>query len=498
MHIIEPGRKLPPGHEVLPLGKGIPGVQLILRNPAGDLCGVGELGEIHFRSPHLAAGYLNDPSQSAERFGVPETPGSPRTYRTGDLGRYLPDGSVVFAGRSDRQVKLRGFRVEPAEVEAALVDHPEIGEAIVVLREDMPGGPGLAAYIVPGVPEDLRLFLRNRLPDHMIPAAFFGLVRLPLTPNGKLDTGALPSERPAGISQNGESGEPRDVFERGVAETLEDLLEVRSVGRDAHFFELGGHSLLAIRLFARLEQRFGRRLPLATLFRHPTVAGLAAVLRGEENGVVDTLVPIRDEGTGTPFFCVHGFGGGVLGYAELAGRLGDGQLFYGLQAHGMDGEDEPDMDVATMAARYIEAVRRVQPEGPYRLGGYCYGGVVAYEMARQLQEQGQETEIVAIFEGYAPRRGSRRERIWSSPGLIRQYIRNLPYWWKDFVTLGLRGMWARTGRVMRMARRRLLRRMGREIPVNLRSIIDEDTAHIPEIHRRLMEIHFVAVRPAIG
>jgi thioesterase domain-containing protein/acyl carrier protein len=278
-----------------------------------------------------------------------------------------------------------------------------------------------------------------------------------------------------------------------VAETLEDLLEVRSVGRDSHFFELGGHSLLAIRLFARLEQRFGRRLPLATLFRHPTVAGLAAVLRGEENGVVDTLVPIRDGGTGTPFFCVHGFGGGVLGYAELAGRLGDGQLFYGLQAHGMDGEDEPDMDVATMAARYIEAVRRVQPEGPYRLGGYCYGGVVAYEMARQLQEQGQETEIVAIFEGYAPRRGSRRERIWSSPGLIRQYIRNLPYWWKDFVTLGLRGMWARTGRVMRMARRRLLRRMGREIPVNLRSIIDEDTAHIPEIHRRLMEIHVRAM-----
>jgi non-ribosomal peptide synthetase component F len=158
MHIIEPGRKLPPGHEVLPLGKGIPGVQLILRNPAGDLCGVGELGEIHFRSGHLAAGYLNDPSQSAERFGVPETPGSPRTYRTGDLGRYLPDGSVVFAGRSDRQVKLRGFRVEPAEVEAALVDHPEIGEAVVLLREDLPGGPGLAAYIVPQVPTCKRPF----------------------------------------------------------------------------------------------------------------------------------------------------------------------------------------------------------------------------------------------------------------------------------------------------------------------------------------------------
>ncbi len=273
--------------EVLPLGRGIPDVQLLVLAPAGELAGIGELGEIAVRSPHLALGYLDDPEQTAARFVVnpwrPDDP-SDRCYRTGDLGRYRPDGEVEFAGRADHQVKIRGFRIELGEIEAALGRHPAVREAVVIAREDggREGERYLAAYVVaaPGAPApaaaELRAHLAARLPDYMVPAAFVPLDALPLTPNRKLDRRALPApERsPAG----GRDAAPRSPAEEAAVEAFRDVLGLPEVGVHDHFFECGGHSLLATRVVARLGRVFGVELPLAALFGAPTPAGLAAAV----------------------------------------------------------------------------------------------------------------------------------------------------------------------------------------------------------------------------
>ncbi|HLL46924.1 MAG TPA: AMP-binding protein, partial [Longimicrobiaceae bacterium] len=266
--------------EPLPLGRGIPGVQLLVLNSARRLAGVGELGEIHVRTPHLARGYLDDPVLTAERFVRNPFTGreDDRVYRTGDLGRYRPDGDVEPLGRADQQVKIRGFRIEPGEIEAVLREHPAVRRALVVAREDVPGEKRLVAYLVPegeapAVPELLRS-LRERLPPYMVPSSFVALDAFPLTPNGKLDRRALPappSVRPAEDAYVA----PRGPVEEVLAATWAEVLGVERVGAYDHFFELGGHSLAAMRLLARMRGVLGVELLLRAVFEAPTVAGLA-------------------------------------------------------------------------------------------------------------------------------------------------------------------------------------------------------------------------------
>ncbi len=384
------------------------------RGVAGELC-LGGVG--------VARGYLGRPERTAERF-VPDALGSEpgaRLYRTGDRARWRADGELEFLGRYDHQVKVRGFRIEPGEIELALARHSGVREAAVVVREERDGDRRLAAWVVGTAPaSELREHLRRTLPAHMVPAAFGALARLPLTPNGKVDRRALERLAAAPLAAAGAAA-PRDRLELELVQIYEETLGVAPVGIDDDFFALGGHSLLAVRLLARVRRRCGRELPLSLLFRSATVAALARHLRREAAAPDDAvLVPLETRGAGLPFFCVHPVGGSVFCYLDLARQLGPGFPFFGLQA-APNGDGAP--TIAAMAAHYLEAVRSVQPAGPYRLGGWSMGGLVAFEMARQLAGRGERVDLVALFDSVHPA-GAGRER--SGPlARVRSFAREL-------------------------------------------------------------------------
>ena len=395
--------------EALPLGKGIRDVQLLVLDRRRQLCGVGELGEVYLRSPHLARGYLGDEQLTRERFIVNPLTRSPRDrlYRTGDLGRYLPGGNVEHVGRADRQVKIRGFRIELAEIETALAEHSQVREAAVIARLDPAGEKRLVAYVVGNASESvslssraLRDFLSVRLPAYMAPAAFVFLDALPLTPNGKLDRGALPAPDQHSRPSSNDASAPRSVTEQALIELWQEILGCGTINVDDNFFELGGHSLLAVRLFARIEKRFGRRLPLATLFQSSTVKQLAAALDQNSSSSSSSLVAIQPSGTRRPFFCVHAVGGNVLEYYDLARHLGPDQPFYGLQSFGLVAPNQTHARIEDMAAHYVKEIREVQPSGPYFIGGRSLGGIIAYETARQLRGAGQDVALLALFDSY--------------------------------------------------------------------------------------------------
>jgi hypothetical protein len=267
----------------VPIGEGIESVQLLVVNAAGKLAGVGELGEIHVRTPYLARGYLGDDVQTGRRFLADPFAASSdaRVYRTGDLARYRPDGAVEYFGREDHQVKLRGFRIELEEVEGALCQHDDVARAAVVVREDVPGQKQLVAYVVPTPGREaergrLERFLADRLPNHMVPSVFVTLEALPLTPNGKVDARALPL--PGARLALGADANPRNAVEQVLAELWGEVLGCGQVGIFDNFFDLGGHSLLATQLVSRVRVAFDVDVPLRLLFQRPTVAGLASAL----------------------------------------------------------------------------------------------------------------------------------------------------------------------------------------------------------------------------
>ncbi|AGC46270.1 non-ribosomal peptide synthetase [Myxococcus stipitatus DSM 14675] len=389
----------------LSIGRPIANTQVYVLDASLACVPVGVWGELYTGGDGLAWGYQRGPELTAERF-VPHPfsaePGA-RLYRTGDRVRYRGDGSLEFAGRLDGQVKLRGFRIELGEVETALRAHPGVREVAVLARDDGPGGRWLVAYVVPseregGSVQDLRAHARARLPEYMVPSAFVSLPVLPLTPNGKLDRKVLPSPR---AEVSGEtSSAPRTAMEQVVADVLAPLLGLERMGREDHFFERGGHSLLATRAMSRLRQALGRDLPVRLLFESPTVARLAERL-GREPGPHSTWVALRSGGTKRPFFCIHPVGGTVLAYAELAHGQEHDQPFFGLQAPGVDGEARPLDTVEALAVHHLQTIRTVQPQGPYLLGGWSMGGVLAFEVARRLREQGDDVALLFLIDAYA-------------------------------------------------------------------------------------------------
>ncbi|HTF63759.1 MAG TPA: phosphopantetheine-binding protein, partial [Edaphobacter sp.] len=279
---------------VIPVGRGMPDVQLLVLNKANGLAGIGEVGEIHMRSPHLARGYLNDDNLTKARFVInPFTDDrSERLYKTGDLGRYLPDGNVEILGRTDGQIKLRGFRIEPAEIELVLTQHPEVPEAVVTVHENSLGDQRLVGYVVhkqgPDLTHELRSFLRMKLPDYMVPSTFVFLDKLPLTPNGKVDRKALPAPDQSRPELEESYVTPRTPVEEVVASIWSEVLNLENVGIHDNFFELGGHSLLATRVVSRIIVIFQIELPLRALFEMPTVASLSEHIEairwaGDEN-----------------------------------------------------------------------------------------------------------------------------------------------------------------------------------------------------------------------
>jgi thioesterase domain-containing protein len=301
----------------------------------------------------------------------------------------------------DRQVKIRGLRIELGEIEAALGSHPAVAECAVLVR---PEGDNqrLVACLVPretdlqDLSKLLREHLRNRLPDYMVPASFLVLPALPLTPTGKVDRRALSKLR-ATAERETATVEARDTLELRLVQIWKETLGVSRLGVRDNFFELGGHSLLAVKLMARVRQELGRELPLSALFAGGTVEEMARLLRSGETDRPSSLVGIQTGGAGTPFFCVHPAGGDVLAFAALARALGTHRPFYGLQSRGLEG-GEPLSSLEEMAAAYIEEIRAVQPQGPYLLGGWSLGALVAFEMARQLDASGEEVALLAVLD----------------------------------------------------------------------------------------------------
>jgi amino acid adenylation domain-containing protein len=482
----------------VPIGRPIRNVQTYILSPNRLPAPIGVPGELMIGGVGLADGYVNLPELTATSFVPnPFAPGS-RLYRTGDLARWLPDGNIEFLGRNDFQVKLRGHRIELGEIEACLEQHAGVQQAVVVLRVHGDGDARLHGYFVPRsgatpTTAELARFLRARLADVMIPASFESLSSLPLTPSGKIDRKALSCQHPS-PSRTAEQCAAPNTVEQKLAAIWEDLLGIEHVGIHDSFFDLGGHSLLGVRLFSRIEQEFGRRLPLALIFRAPTIATLADYLADDAGqDQWQTVVRIQPNGSRLPFFCVHGFGGGVLGYADLAHLLGPDQPFYGLQATGLDGQSTPDITIEAMATRYIAAMRTVQPNGPYSIGGYCFGGVVAFEMARQLNAQGESIALLAVMEGYAPARHRARSSV-LSPQRIGAVWHNLPYWWRDYRDLGVVGTRIRVQRKMQQWRKRVLRSLGRATETTAQDLLVDDLSVMPQHQLNLLQIHLRAMR----
>jgi len=390
------------------VGRPIANTKAYILDPKMQPVPVGVPGELYLGGLGLAREYLNRPELTAERFVAnPFGNGDgSRLYRTGDRARYLPDGNIEYLGRLDYQVKIRGYRIELGEIESVLLTHSQVEEVVVTSAENRNGDKALHAYVASSngavSPRALREHLRKQLPDYMVPSTFTVLDELPHTPNGKIDRKALP-EPGRERSDGGPAYEPpRGEMEEQLASWWCSLLGIERVGRHDDFFDVGGHSLLAVRLFLQIEKQYGKHLPLATLLEAPTIQRLADIIRGGGSATDWTpIVPLNRAGSNPPFFCIHGAGGNVLLYRDLAKRLGPDQPFYGIQARGLDGRRGYHTNIEDMAAEYVEEIRRVQPEGPYYLGGYCMGGTVAFEIAQRLRQQGQEVALLALFDTHS-------------------------------------------------------------------------------------------------
>ncbi len=388
----------------IPIGRPIANTRVYILDRDMNPVPVGVPGELWTAGDGLALGYANRPDFTEEKFITDTLPHGvqERLYRTGDRVRWRNDGTIEFLGRFDDQVKLRGFRVEPAEIEATLLRMSGVHEAAVLVRVNGGGERKLIAWVVaPGLSDaEIRGALREFLPEYMVPAEFVLLDALPMTPSGKLDRRALPDPRRQRVAPYVGA---RDEIEQKLVAIWQEVLERDSIGVHDDFFDLGGHSLLAVELFTRIETAFGITLPLATLFRAPTPEGLARLIRaGRRPRVSNVLVPIRASGHRSPIFAVPGVGGNVLSFRDLAHELPADRPFYGLQSLGLEGDAEPLTSIEQIATTFLEQVREVQPRGPYHFIGACMGGVVAYEMAQQLRAAGEDVALLGLLETWPP------------------------------------------------------------------------------------------------
>ncbi len=383
------------------IGRPIANTHVYVLDDARAPVPIGVPGELWIGGAGVAIGYHGRPELTAERFV--DDPFSARAgarmYRTGDLARWLPDGQLEHLGRLDHQVKVRGFRIELGEIESALARHVQVRQAVVTARDDGHGFKELVAYIVsranpPAGVGQLRDFLRESLPDYMLPTRFVFLEALPMTANNKVDVKALPEPATAASPDDAAprpAGEPQGALEVQLLALWRQSLDDDRLGVHDDFFEHGGHSLKAVQLLTRIEQVFGRKLPLATLFQAPTVARMAHLLK-EANWRPSwrSLVAINPTGSKPPMFLIPGVGGNVLMFGLLSKLLGPDQPTYGLQARGLDGQEKPFTRIPDMAAHYLSELRNARPSGPYVLCGSCTGGVVAFEMAQHLVAQGRD------------------------------------------------------------------------------------------------------------
>jgi aspartate racemase len=412
----------------IPIGKAIANTQIYILDRRLQPLPIGVTGEIYIRGIGVAPGYFNRPDLTSEKF-IPNPFSSESgayLYRSGDLGRYLSDGNIELIGRLDNQTKIRGLRIELTEIETILGQYPGVQKTVVITKEDVPGDKHLVAYLVPKQGEtfgneQLLSFLQPKLPEHLFPSTFVIVDSLPLNANGQVDCKALLALNPNNSEIEKTFATADHPLQLQLTEIWENVLGIQPIGITDNFFDLGGHSLLAVRLFSEIEKIAGKNLPLSILLQAPTIEQLANIVERERCSTIgvaatqtadvnsetsipwSSLVAIQSNGSKPPFFCVHGLGGEVLRFRELALHLGADQPFYGLQPQGLDGKQLPHTRIEDMAAHYIQQIQTIQPHEPYLIGGYSSGGIIAYEMARQLFMQGKKVALLVLFDTYGSR-----------------------------------------------------------------------------------------------
>ena len=418
------------------IGKPIANTQAYILDRDLQPVPIGVRGELHIGGDCLAVGYHNLSDLTAAKFIANPFHNDPnsRLYKTGDLARYLPDGNIEYIGRIDNQVKIRGFRIELGEIEGLLAKYPGVKEVAAIVGGDAAEDPRLIAYVVFDLPvapleqvslptiDRLREFVATKLPHYMVPAAFVFLPALPLTPNGKIDRKALPTHNYVHHREDTFIA-AQDELEQQLTQMWEQVLVIEQIGIRDNFFALGGYSLLAVRLIAEMDRVWHQRLPLATFLTAPTIAEFADVLRqGQGSSTWSSLVPISPTGSKPPLFCIHPVGGNVLEYYPLSAHLDPEQPIYGLQSIGLDGQQAPLTQIEAMAAGYIRSIQTIQPDGPYFLVGYSFGGLVAFEIAAQLKSQGYQIDLLAFIDNQSPNLSGARPSLFTTVGI---HLRNL-------------------------------------------------------------------------
>ncbi|MBE7122186.1 amino acid adenylation domain-containing protein [Bacillus cereus] len=388
----------------VPIGRPIANMQIYILDSLMQPVPIGVPGELYIGGVALARGYHNQAELTEERFVLNPFSDQPdtRLYKTGDIARYLPNGNLEYLGRIDDQVKLRGYRIELGEIETVLKQHPAVSEATVILREDVKDDKRLVAYVTAAKGCDLTVsnvqqHLIDFLPYYILPSAVVVLDEFPLTVNGKLDCKQFPA--PDAQLVNGDYMPPRDLNELQMVQIWEDMLNTQPIGIYDNFFTIGGNSLKALLLLQGIRERFGVELPLVSLFRKPTVAELCSYLQGETAENEACLIKLQQGDSGNPpLIFIHPQGGGVLPYIHLVKGLGTQETVYGLQAVGYESDEQPLTSIEEMASLYIEEIKSVMPQGPYRLVGWSLGGTVAYEMVRQLEHLGDKVEFIGLLD----------------------------------------------------------------------------------------------------
>jgi len=392
------------------IGRPVPGMQTYVLDEHDQPVPIGVVGELCLSGAGVARGYLNRPDVTTEKFARHpfEDDSQSRLYKTGDLARFRPDGTIEFLGRAQDQVTIRGLRIPLSEIEDAILQHPAVQDAAVVPGEDGQAAPRLVGYLVPAgdkVPDvsTMRRFLSDKIPDFMVPDLFVSQASLPLADSGKLDRTRLPQPDFEELNLEEVFVAPTTLLEERLAAIWSELLDVEAIGIHDDFFELGGETDLAARMLLSIETELGVDVPLHRFLQKATVAGLAGCVGSLRDKAMfpekgSPLVAIQPQGSKPPFFCVHSASGTVLSFGQLARHLGQERPVYGLEARGLDGNEPPCADVNSMAADYLAAIRDVQPQGPYLLGGWSMGGLVAYEMARRLEADGESVALLALFD----------------------------------------------------------------------------------------------------
>ncbi|MEZ4887302.1 MAG: amino acid adenylation domain-containing protein [Chitinophagales bacterium] len=397
------------------VGKAITNYPLYLLDKNLQPVPVGIPGELYIGGVGVSDGYYNREDKTKECFVTSPLPLQRRgiysgmVYKTGDICRYLANGDLEYLHRADYQVKIRGFRIELGEIEAAIGVFEGVQQNVVMAKEQVGGDKRLVAYVVMN-PEstldmgELKVFLKDKLPDYMVPSVFVELEEFPMTASRKVNRNLLPEPDYGELTSENEFVAPRTEMETMLAAFWKDLLQVKEVGVYDDFFELGGHSLIAVQLMAKIRQATDIKLPLASLLENATIAQLAKLLGGSEEDLQQhwsSLVPIKTKGKKLPIYLVHGAGLHVLLFKTLAKYLDAEQPVYALQAKGLDGKSEPLDTMESIATHYVSEILQHNPEGPYCLAGYSMGGLIAYEMARIMKEMGKEVQLLAMFDTVA-------------------------------------------------------------------------------------------------